>query len=160
MRTARSIAHVTLTSLTLACAPAPRDRVADSQVVTDTSTPIVDTSARPQPASAPWEDARRRGIEFRAIGQEPGWMLEIDHEKSMYLLADYGEKKITVPSPKPMRDPSGTITYDAVTEEHRLTVVIDKVVCHDGMSGEEMTHTVVVTLDGTEYRGCGRDLAS
>ncbi len=85
-------------------------------------------------------------------------MLVIDHEQSMYLLADYGEKKITMPSPQPTRDPSGTIRYDGVTEEHRLTVVIDKVVCHDGMSGEEMTHVVTVTLDGTEYRGCGREL--
>ena len=167
MRTAQSIAYVTLTSLALACAPGPADRVSDSQVVTDsqvtldvpdTSAPIADTSLRPQPASAPWEDARRRGVDFRAIGQEPGWMLEIDHEQSMYLLADYGEKKFTVPSPKPTREPSGRITYDAVTEEHRLTVVIDKVVCHDAMSGDEFTHTVTVTFDRQEYRGCGREL--
>src|SRR5688572_27332616 len=26
----------------------------------------------------PWREARGRGIDFRAIGQEPGWYLEID----------------------------------------------------------------------------------
>jgi putative lipoprotein len=154
----RQLVCLTLTSVSLACARAPQDRVADSQVAADSSPPIADTSVRPQPASAPWEDARRRGIEFRAIGQEPGWMLEIDNEKSLYLLADYGEKKVTLPSPAPTRDSSGTVTYDAVSEEHRVTVVIRKLVCYDGMSGFEFTHSVNVTFDGKEYRGCGRQL--
>ena len=26
-------------------------------------------------ARAPWEEARRRGVDFRAVGQEPGWYL-------------------------------------------------------------------------------------
>ena len=32
------------------------------------------------PARAPWEDARRRGVAFRAVGTEPGWHLEISAE--------------------------------------------------------------------------------
>ena len=132
----------------LSCAPRP-----DSAV----DTLAVDTAARPQPANTPWDEAQRRGVEFRAIGQEPGWMLEIDHEKSIYLLADYGEKKVTMPVAAP-RDSAGVTIYDAKTEAHRLTVRIQTIVCHDTMSGEEMTHTVTVILDGTEYRGCGRSL--
>lgn len=86
-------------------------------------------------------------------------MLEIDHEKGMHLLADYGSKIVDTPVPTPVRDASGTVTYSATTETHRLTVVLRELVCHDSMSGEEMTHTVVVTLDRTEYRGCGRQLS-
>jgi putative lipoprotein len=108
--------------------------------------------------SAPWDDARQRGVDFRAIGQEPGWLLEIDQGKSMYLLADYGERKVTVPTPTPQRDSTGTITYDTTAEGHHLTAVIRTRVCHDAMSGEEFTHEVTVTLDGKEYRGCGRVL--
>ena len=84
-------------------------------------------------------------------------MLEVDNEKSIYLLADYGEKKVTLPATAP-RDSAGTLRYDTRDDRHRLTVVIRRVVCHDAMSGEEMTHTVAVTLDGTAYHGCGRSL--
>ncbi len=105
-----------------------------------------------------WDGARRCGVDFRAIGQEPGWLLEIAAGKSMYLLADYGEKKVTTPAPTPTRDSTRAITYDATTEEHHLTAVIRKRVCRDAMSGEEMTHEVKVMLDGKEFRGCGRQL--
>jgi putative lipoprotein len=97
-------------------------------------------------------------VDFRAIGQEPGWVLEIDREKQMYLLADYGEKKVYTPVPAP-RDSAGTTIYDARTDAHRLTVTIRAAVCHDSMSGEEMTHSVTVRLDGKEYQGCGRVLS-
>jgi putative lipoprotein len=84
-------------------------------------------------------------------------MLEIDNGKQIEMLADYGEKKVSTPAPTP-RDSAGATIYDATTTEHRLTIKIRQEVCHDSMSGEEMTHTVTVVLDGTEYRGCGRDL--
>ena len=76
----------------------------------------------------------------------------------MYLLADYGEKKVTTPAPAPTRDSTGTATYDATADGRRLTVVIRERACQDAMSGEEMTHEVTVTLDRKEYRGCGRQL--
>jgi putative lipoprotein len=87
-------------------------------------------------------------------------MLEIDAGKSLYLLADYGEKKVTTPAPPPTRNSTGATTYDATGEGHHLTVIIRERVCHDGMSGDEMTHEVTVKLDGKEYRGCGRDLGA
>src|SRR5688572_8216226 len=34
----------------------------------------------------PWLEATGRGIDFRAVGQEPGWYLEIDSERSMHLV--------------------------------------------------------------------------
>jgi len=84
-------------------------------------------------------------------------MLEIDNEKQIYVLADYGEKKVTTPVPTP-RDSAGVTIYDVTTEAHRLTITIREAVCQDSMSGEVMTHTVTIVLDGTEYRGCGRVL--
>ena len=103
----------------------------------------------------PWQNARERGIDFRAVGQEPGWYLEIDNEKSMRLFYDYAERQATTPVPVPVSS-GGTTTYDAVTEAHRLRVNIEERECSDTMSGEPFPRTVTVTIDGRTLRGCGR----
>jgi putative lipoprotein len=139
-------------SLLLACAPreVARDSArADTNATAD--------SARPEGSGVPWEDARSRGIDFRAVGQEPGWFAEIDDGKSIYVFADYGEKKVTTPAPAP-RDSAGVRLYEVTKEATRLTIRIETVPCADAMSGEQMTHTVTMNLDGREYRGCGRRL--
>ncbi|MGQ0640459.1 MAG: COG3650 family protein [Gemmatimonadaceae bacterium] len=153
--TVRLFSILAVAATFVSCSPRP-DVAVDTPVV---DTAAVDTAARPQPANVPWDDARRRGVDFRAIGQEPGWMVEIDHETSIYVLADYGEKKVTTPVPAP-RDSAGTTIYNVRTEAHHLTIRIQLVACADAMSGEQMTHTVTINLDGTEYRGCGRDLTT
>jgi putative lipoprotein len=84
-------------------------------------------------------------------------MVEIDREKSIEVVADYGEKKASTPVPAP-RDSAGTTIYEASTEATRLTIHIREAACHDAMSGEAMTHSVTMILNGTEYRGCGRYL--
>jgi uncharacterized membrane protein len=157
--TARFVSLALLTS-SLACGPSGASRADDTaRTSPDSASTNVETHpTQSQGGSSPWDDARRRGIDFRAIGQEPGWLLEIDVGKSMYLLADYGEKKVTTPAPAPTPDSIGATTYDATAAGHRLTVVIRERACQDAMSGEEMTHEVTVTVDGKEYRGCGRQL--
>jgi putative lipoprotein len=124
-----------------------------------TDSAVPDTAERPQAWETPWLDARRRGIDIRAIGQEPGWMLEIDLDASMYLLADYGEKKVTTGPPTTVHDAlARTVTYEAAAAGHTVTAVVREAVCHDAMSGQRMTLEVRVRLDGQEYRGCGLDL--
>jgi putative lipoprotein len=108
-----------------------------------------------------WEHAARQGIDFRAIGQEPGWLLEIDEGKQVMMLADYGEKRVVMPAAAPTIDPqTGRKTYRLKTEAHRLDIEITNQPCADVMSGERYPATVVVTLDGREYRGCGRALTT
>lgn len=101
--TARLVSLALLTS-SLACGPSAASRADTAQTGSDSASTKLETHPSPSPGPSPWDDARRRGVEFRAIGQEPGWMLEIDAGKSMYLLADYGEKKVTTPAPPPGRD--------------------------------------------------------
>ena len=105
----------------------------------------------------PWREARERGIDFRALGQEPGWYLEIDNEKSMRLLYDYAERQATTPVPAPV-SAGGVTTYEAVTELHRLRVDIEVRPCSDAMSGEAFPSTVTVVIDGRTLHGCGRFL--
>jgi putative lipoprotein len=105
----------------------------------------------------PWQEARGRGIDFRAVGQEPGWYLEIDNGKSMRLVYDYAEREAMTPVPQPVSR-QGSTTYDATTEAHRLRVILDERSCSDAMSGESFPRAVTVEIDGRSLRGCGRPL--
>lgn len=103
-----------------------------------------------------WAAARRRGVDFRASGNEPGWYLELSRGDSLRLEYDYGEDELTVATPDPSGEPSGGgVRYRAETGEHVLTVTIADEPC-TAMSGTGFPKTVTVDLDGTSYRGCGR----
>jgi uncharacterized membrane protein/membrane-bound inhibitor of C-type lysozyme len=103
----------------------------------------------------PWTAARLRGAALRAVGQEPGWTLEIEPAGMIIFVTDYGERTIQAPVPIPVRD-NGRTAYHAVTEAHDLHVFILDAPCTDVMSGEHFPVTVTVVLDGHEHRGCGR----
>ncbi len=109
---------------------------------------------RPPPsAGAVAQDSR--DVAFRAVGQEPGWILEITPERHMRFTYAYGEQEVYTPVPKP-EETSGRTVYHAVTEAHDLRVMIENQVCTDVMSGEAYKAMVTVTLDGQTYHGCGR----
>jgi len=103
------------------------------------------------PASV-WREARRRGVVFRGLGQEPGWQLEVlaDH---IHFAGDYGQRTLTVPRSSVTVDRTTTRT---VYRSDSLDVVIDAKPCTDGMSGASFERTVTVTVDGDTSRGCGR----
>ena len=118
-------------------------------------------SCRGTPAPTPWDEARLLGVEFRAIGQEPGWVLDIHQGHSIDYTGDYGSTRIIVPAPEPTRDSvTGTVTYRAQSEGHAVDVIIREAPCADVMSGEEFTHSVAVRVDQREVKGCGRTLAT
>jgi putative lipoprotein len=106
-----------------------------------------------------WREAKARGVRFRAVGQEPGWMLDIREDGAIDIEADYGEAEYHLPSAEPEVDPgAGRTVYRIETEAHRATIVIEDEPCRDGMSGWPYEKTVSMTLDGRELRGCGRGL--
>jgi predicted AlkP superfamily pyrophosphatase or phosphodiesterase/heat shock protein HslJ len=92
-------------------------------------------------------------ILFRATGSEPGWLLEIRATETT-LLADYGERRLTVPTPVPESIPGGR-RYAA----QGLSARILDTLCVDGMSGRPNPQTVSVVFDGRELNGCGGDPA-
>lgn len=103
---------------------------------------------------APWEEARRRGVDFRAVGQEPGWYLELTHDGQMLFVVQYGSQRVLLETP----DPSivgGREIYEAAGPGHQLKVEIELHHCVDVMSGEVYTSEVNVHLDNNVYRGCG-----
>ena len=115
-------------------------------------------------ALAPWngvffELARDR--DFRAVGQEPGWQLEIRNGSEMRLTYDYGKGTAVTPAPRTQLDAqTGTRTLHAQTEANDLRVEIVPVACNDSMSGKAFAATVTVTLNGRTFRGCGENLAT
>lgn len=106
-----------------------------------------------------WRDAKARGVRFRAVGQEPGWILDVREDGAMDIEADYGEAIYHLPPVDPEVDRgAGRSVYRVETEAHRAAIVIDDEPCRDVMSGWPYESTVSMTLDGREYRGCGRRL--
>lgn len=115
------------------------------------------TSCRLNPARAPWEDARRRGVNFRGFGNEPGWHLEIQHGRQILFVGDYGMQRVMIPDPGVQVD-GATRSYHGRTEASELRVEIIDGLCRDTMKGDEFPSQVSVQYRGRVYRGCGRDL--
>lgn len=105
----------------------------------------------------PWAEAAARGVDFRAVGNEPGWFMEIDSKKVMTLVVDYGER--TVKAGVPARvSPGAANAFSLSSDGQMIAVAIAPGTCSDGMSDAVYPAKVEVTLDGKTYRGCGRDL--
>jgi putative lipoprotein len=105
----------------------------------------------------PWQEAADRGVDFRAVGQEPGWFLEIDREKQIRVVYDYAEHEMITPAPAPLTKGTSAV-YDVMVEAGHLVVRIEETSCRDAMSGEAFPRAVTVTIGTRTLRGCGRDI--
>ena len=114
------------------------------------------TSCRRRFAETPWDEARLLGSDFRAVGQEPGWTLDLAAARGIRFITADGAIRAFNPMPAPAGDSSaGRLTYTARSEVHAITVTVRETPCQDTMSGKRMSHAVTVELSGREYRGCG-----
>ncbi len=117
------------------------------------------TNCKNNRAMAIWEDAKLRGVDFRAIGNEPGWNLEIIKSEKIVFVGDYGQERYEFITTEPSIDRQArTTVYDVQNDKHELSVIILGRRCNDTMSGEAFETTVSVILDGKKYRGCGKAL--
>lgn len=116
-----------------------------------------DTPAATALASMPsWDGARAAGVDFRGIGQEPGWMIDVYQENRIVLLLDYGESIAEFPLTEPQYPQEGATLYQTRSGERTLAVTIRRAPCQDSMSGEAFPATVEVAIDGRTLNGCGR----
>ena len=111
----------------------------------------------------PWMRAMRAGVDFRAVGQEPGWFLEIREGDRIHLTLDYGLTTITTPISWPEADlETGAVVYRTPHELSPLDlkVIVEDRTCVDPMNGEVFPATVTVEFPGSGqvYYGCGRRL--
>lgn len=112
---------------------------------------------RGEQATSPWDKARLLGIELRALGQEPGWIVDVHPARWIRYIGDYGETRVAFPAASPQGD-SASITYSTETAGHSLTVVFRRIPCRDAMSGQPFAFTVSLRVDGRQLEGCGRRL--
>ena len=60
--------------------------------------------------------AQEPDVLFRAVGNEPGWTLEIVPDQWMHFTYSYGEAEVFTPVPEPeVNESAGRTTYHAVT---------------------------------------------
>ena len=87
-----------------------------------------------------WEDAKFRGVDFRAIGYEPGWYLEVGHGNQVLLATNYGQAHHAFSVESPSANESTRITtYTAQNYQHQLSVTIEGRECRDTMSRYNVT---------------------
>lgn len=106
---------------------------------------------------AVWEDAKLRGNDFRAVGNEPGWYLEIAQAgKKALLVTDYGDEKYELILSQPF------ISQERRTARYRIKGFIDILIetenCIDSVTGFLYESKVKVLTDGRAYIGCGKAL--
>jgi len=110
-------------------------------------------------AQAIWEDAKLRGADFRATGNEPGWYMEISRSYGIVLVTNYGSDRYQFAPSEPSSDAaSRTTKYEANDGGHELVISLDGKRCTDSMSGEQFETTVTVMINGNKLNGCGKAL--
>lgn len=108
-----------------------------------------------------WAQARDQGVDFRGVGNEPGWVLEIREHESVVLSADYGSSRYQIERAENAVDPvsGGRLLRSAGAPVGFEVILIDQP-CHDDMSGEAFPTVVLVRMGGQQLRGCGRALGA
>ena len=111
------------------------------------------------PRAAVWEGAKLRGVSYRALGQEPPWLLEIDRDKGFLLVTRYGENRQQFPYVEPVTDTAQrTSSYASEANGDGITITIRGGDCRDIMSGAAFSSQVEISWRGQNLRGCGRAL--
>jgi uncharacterized membrane protein len=147
-----------LSVLLLAGCGSPGPPHADDQPDSTTTPPAASQDVYFEGSQRVWEAARDRGVIFRAVGQEPGWVLEVEDSR-ITLVTNYGADEVVTPVPEPVVDAaSRTTAWHVVTETNDLRIEARAQSCADTMSEERFSMTVTVTLNGTTHHGCGRML--
>jgi uncharacterized membrane protein len=130
--------------------------------------PPPDTTATPDTSRAEfesmisaWEAAKAKGVSFRGVGQEPGWVVDVFGDplpKRIELVADYGSIKISFEEVTREDAAESRTVYKSTSGSHTIEIEVTPESCTDSMSGQAYPNTVVARLDGRELRGCGKQL--
>lgn len=104
-----------------------------------------------------WEKAREDGVQFRAVGNEPGWLIEIREDKKIRFINNYGSLEIKAPVDDLWLGPAGEDKiYYVENDVIQFQVIIMKKSYQDNMSGETFPYQVRVVFPSKSYVGGGR----
>ena len=106
-----------------------------------------------------WEHAKLNGVDFRAVGNEPGWLLEISNKAEILFVTDYGQSRYSFVGAGVSSATQGLTTiYEARNDQGQIEIKLTAERCGDTMSDEKFPVTVNVLLNQSEYNGCGKAL--
>lgn len=104
----------------------------------------------------PWHEAKLKGASFRAIGQEPAWLIEFYPDEKIHLSRGYGEIIQNFSYQTPLTD---QVKRRSVFKlESAGHVILEGKSCTDIMSGEKFETTVTVVINDQTLKGCGKSL--
>jgi putative lipoprotein len=107
---------------------------------------------------AVWEHAKLDGADFRAVGNEPGWVLVMYPDRWVFETG-YGETRVEVPAVPPATPPDAARTvWESEAGGHHLRIVAEPGPCRDSMADLTFETRVIVELDGVRHEGCGKPL--
>lgn len=139
-----------------ACSPQAPSEPAPPPPLPSTEAPPANQAALAQMPS--WESARAAGVDFRAVGQEPGWMVDIYTQGRIVALMDYGQTLVEFPAPTMTNPAEGATRYEAQAQGHTLRLTARRAPCEDAMSGAPYPAAVEVVFDGRTLNGCGKSV--
>ena len=110
-------------------------------------------------ARAIWEHAKLNGVDFRALGNEPGWYMEISNRQDILLVTDYGQQTYRFTSAIINSKPHDrTTSYYSQSNGNSVEIIIKGIPGQDSMSGEAFSAAVSVLINNRRYMGCGKAL--
>jgi uncharacterized membrane protein len=92
-----------------------------------------------------------------AIGQEPGWRVDIRAGQGIEVIADYGDRRASLPYVRP-EVRAGVLEFHSFGGGNEFRLRITETACADGMSGRPYPATAEMELNGRSYRGCAEPI--
>lgn len=106
-----------------------------------------------------WEDAKLRGADFRAVGNEPGWHLELFSGQPSLLVSDYGRQRLNFEPAGPLAmTPGPGSLFTGQAQGLDIVVLVTPGPCRDTMVDRQYESRVRVLLGDRVLSGCGRAL--
>ncbi|NOQ63127.1 MAG: hypothetical protein GQ582_01285 [Methyloprofundus sp.] len=117
------------------------------------------TACKNNRSKAIWENAKLKGVDFRALGNEPGWIVEMGQRSVVFVRFQPEMVQHVFKTTEPVTDAvNGESVYTLDNDDHDMQMTISEISCQDSMSGESFESKVTVKLDGQVFIGCGKAL--
>ena len=93
-------------------------------------------------------------VDFTAIGQEPGWLLELTAGQDITIEWQYATKSATFPFER-TNDMEGPLDLSLQSGSDTLELTVVREDCMDPMNGSEYVYSVTAVINGERLQGCG-----
>jgi uncharacterized membrane protein len=114
---------------------------------------LAEVSRKPLAGELPEGSGLPVAGEFKALGNEPFWNVEISASGIVFELM--GESALDFPYYPAVRSDARRV-YSSRTAHHSIEITIERASCADNMSGARFDYAATVRIDGAEYRGCAK----